>query len=157
MGITAETGGAASPEIRARLPYALLITRVTGLSIKAPVYRWTVNGLRLPACDCERPPVLSKLDLISMNYNIPIITLLTKRLTETRSVSFYFTLDQNYFGEGERRDIQGVNVLNFPSPHNSHLKNKNKNRIYMFHKSIPRHSLKDMTRMATSNRPISTK
>lgn len=34
MGITAETGGAASPEIRARLPRALLITGVTGLSIK---------------------------------------------------------------------------------------------------------------------------
>lgn len=34
MGITAETGGAASPEIRARLPRALLITGVAGLSIK---------------------------------------------------------------------------------------------------------------------------
>lgn len=36
-----------------------------GCRLREPVYRWTVNGLRLPGRDCERPPVPFESDPIS--------------------------------------------------------------------------------------------
>ena len=62
-----------------------------GCRLREPVYRWTVNGLRLPGRDCERPPVPFEPDPISMNYNIPIITLrgALSVLNNTFSTCFY--------------------------------------------------------------------